>query len=236
MHPARLFGATVEATSSSLALNDDSLRLAQIRAIESESAARLKALELEEIRKEEEFKEKQERDRQEFRVKRERDNQIFHDESQAKQQQVAEEQRVRKADADARVAEAKARVLDAEAQQDRLRTEKAKALSDSLADGSIDECEYRQRLAELMGLPAGEVSIRDFITKTLRGEARVVAAVEREARWSVEAGEHPKPRWHRDRLDRILWFAASDGDFLRSLYEHERDRRAGVDASQRRLM
>ncbi len=104
-----------------------------------------------------------------------------------------------------------------------------------LEDGFIDEAQYERELAATRPRRADEISIYDFIGKTLRGNTKLTAAVVREMTRLVESGEHPKAAADRDRHNHILWFAGADAARIREVYQAELDRRNGVDEQQQRL-
>ena len=112
---------------------------------------------------------------------------------------------------------------------------RVKELDADLERGIITAQEHAEGLEELLPKRADQISVRDFILRLLRGDARLAATVEREAQRLVRVGEHPKPRSHYDNLGRVKWFIELDREFLRGLYNAELDKRAGIKEGQKRL-
>ena len=110
------------------------------------------------------------------------------------------------------------------------------AIATSLAQGLIDQAEHDRCMLAVRPKRTDGTTIFDFVTKTLRGDRRCVAAVEREMRRRVASGEHPKPACDRDWAQRVLWFAGPDGAAIREVYQQEVDRRNRADGEgQQRL-
>ena len=106
----------------------------------------------------------------------------------------------------------------------------------ALANGLIDQAEHDRMVQAIRPKRADAITIYEYVTKTLRGDAKRVAAVEREMKRLVESGAYPKPAADRDSLGRILYFSGPDGPKITEIYQKEVDKHNGVSQGQRRLM
>jgi len=109
------------------------------------------------------------------------------------------------------------------------------AAAKALEDGLIDQAEHDRVVQAIRPKRADAVTIYEYVTKILRGDAKRVAAVEREMKRLVESGQHRKPAAERDGLGRILYFSGPDGPEIARVYQTEVDKQNRVAHGQQRL-
>ena len=201
---------------------------ARVRAIEAESALHLQHMSrLNKL----EFEAKSRDVALEFEAKS-RDVAL---EGDAKRARVDNQKAIDAERRDAACAAARLDTLQKNAAERDFISQRTRELEADVASGALTREQLREELCLLTPKRNDGTTVRDFIVNYLRGDGRLAPAVEREARRSVLSKEYCKPVTHFDKLDRVMWFIGPDGEFLKSLYNTESDKRAGIPGGQQRL-
>jgi hypothetical protein len=156
-------------------------------------------------------------------------------ESDAKRARIEDEKALDSEKAEAACAAARLETLQMKAAERDFISRRIQDLEKAVASGAMTTDAFNEELRLLSPKRKDGISVRDFVINVLRGDHRLAAAVEREAKRLVASQEHFKPTNHFDNLGRVMWFLGPDGEFLKDLYNAESDRRAGISNGQQRL-